>query len=51
MVIFNASNYEQSLLHLLEIIVPEAMPDAEMMLYNDMLQRNNDRDEMAKEGY
>ena len=32
MVIFNGSNYEQSLLHILENMVPEAVSDAEMIL-------------------
>ena len=32
-VIFNGSNYEQSLLHIFENIVPEAVSDAEMMLH------------------
>ena len=33
MVIFNGSNYEQSLLHILENMVPEAVSDAEMILH------------------
>ena len=33
MVIFNDSNYEQSLLHVLEDMVPEAVSDAEMILH------------------
>ena len=33
MVIFNGSSYEQSLLHLLENMVPEAVSDAEMILH------------------
>ena len=36
MVIFSGSNYEQSLLHILENMVPEAVSDAEMIMYNDM---------------
>ena len=32
MAIFNCSNYEQSLLHILEYVVPEAVSDDEMML-------------------
>ena len=32
-VIFNGSNYEQSLLHILENMVPEAVSDAEVILY------------------
>ena len=33
MVISNGSNYEQSLLHILENIVPEAVSDAEIILH------------------
>ena len=33
MVIFSGSNYEQSLLHILENMVPEAVSDAEMILH------------------
>ena len=33
MIIFNGSNYEQSLLHTLENMVPEAVSDAEMILH------------------
>ena len=33
MVIFNGFNYEQSLLHILESMVPEAVSDAEMILH------------------
>ena len=33
MVIFNGSNCEQSLLHTLENMVPEAVSDAEMILH------------------
>ena len=33
MVIFNGSDDEQSLLHMLENMVPEAMSDAQMILY------------------
>ena len=33
MVIFNVSNYEQSLLHILENMVPEAVSDAETLLH------------------
>ena len=33
MVIFNCSNYEQSLLHILESMVPEAVSAAEMTLH------------------
>ena len=33
MVVFNGSNYEQSLLHILENMIPEAVSDAEMILY------------------
>ena len=33
MVMFNGSSYEQSLLHILENMVPEAVSDAEMILH------------------
>ena len=33
MIIFNGSNYEQSLLHILEDIVPEAVSDPEIILH------------------
>ena len=33
MVIFSGSNNEQSLLHILENMVPEAVSDAEMILH------------------
>ena len=33
MVIFNGSNYEQSLLHILENMIPDAVSDAEMILH------------------
>ena len=33
MIILNGSNYEQSLLHILENMVPEAVSDAEMILH------------------
>ena len=33
MVIFNGSNYEQTLLHILENMVPEALSDAKMILH------------------
>ena len=41
MVILSGSNYEQSLLHILENMVPEAVSDAEMILHT-MLQRNQE---------
>ncbi len=33
MVIFNGSDYEQSIMHVLENMVPNAMPDAEMIMH------------------
>ena len=39
MVIFNGSNYDQSLLHTLENMVPEAVSDAEMILRTTICSR------------
>ena len=44
MVIFNGSNYEQTLLHIIENVVPEDVSDAEKTLHtvSDRLQRNHE---------
>ena len=41
MVIFSGPIYEQSLLHILKNMVPEAVSEMTLHNYNDMLRRNH----------
>ena len=55
MVIFDGSNYEQSLLYILENMVPEAVSDAEMilltMIYCRGIMRSDGRRRLVVDGH